>query len=207
MATSNDFNKFGLFSRTARACRHMSMLQTRAERKAGLQSATKARVENADNRRDHRWTNVHPPLLQEERTTAYSWSGAGVREVSGSMAVPNMQRAPLVRATDAAQVTEETCSCTVGTACHVNICTAALGTEETGTPSTQTAPSSQSRGFELLQQLFFLQHYRSLSLGHSSSIPGSRKSTCSYHPENDYFSKAVNQQSKNLNIWGYLSWS
>lgn len=44
MATSNDFNKFGLFSRAAHACRHMSVLRTRAEGKEGLPSATKAEL-------------------------------------------------------------------------------------------------------------------------------------------------------------------
>lgn len=44
MATSNDFNKFGLFSRAAHACRHMSALQTRAEGSEGLPSATKAEL-------------------------------------------------------------------------------------------------------------------------------------------------------------------
>lgn len=33
---------------------------------------------------------------------------------------------------------------------------------------------------QLLQQLFFLQHYQSFLSGHSQHLPNSRKSTCSY---------------------------
>lgn len=72
MATSNDFNKFGLFSRAAHACQHMSTLRTRAEGKEGLPSATKAELkiqlmgETADEQ------TFIPPPLQEESTTAHS---------------------------------------------------------------------------------------------------------------------------------------
>lgn len=106
----------------------------------------KGRVENTVNQRNRRRTNVYPPALQAGEDNRLLLSSTGMREVDSSVAVLNTRRALLARATDAALVTGVTCSCTVGTVCHVNVCTATLGTRETGTASSRHHHPSRRDG-------------------------------------------------------------
>lgn len=209
MATSNNFNKFGLFSRTACACRHTSMLRTRTERKAGLPSATKAELKTqltGETTDDQMFIPLfcrrRGQLLTPEVVWAWERSMAAWQyQACKGLLLWELQMLPRWQKWCAAAQWVQRVMST-----HA-LLLSALKRRAHQALRQHFAFKGIAAATQLLQHIFFLQHYQSLSLGHSPSLPGSRKSTCSYHPENHYFSKAVNQQSKNLSSWGYLSWS
>lgn len=106
------------------------------------------------------------------------------REVNSYVVALNVQRALLARATVPARVTKVMCSCTVGTVCHVNVHSAvrlsAPERQEQQALDATFLPEGTAEATQLLQQLFLLHYYQSLLSGHSLSLLGSRKSTCSY---------------------------